>query len=279
MTPQNLPSNPQANSANSSFLPQLWQFRHFIYGSVRREFQTRYANSLFGFAWPFLQPAVMILIYTVVFSQLMQAKIPGVQSEASYSIFLCAGLIAWNLNAELLTRFANLFIENANLLKKVSFPWFCLPVITAVSGVINHLIMAALLLVIVVSMGGVSWLACLHLIPLLLLLVLFSSGLGLVLAIVNVFFRDVGQLLGLGLQLWFWLTPVVYPLNILPDYAQRLVQLNPMLPIVQAYQSLLVSASLPNYTSLAYPLVLAALLWLVALRMANKRLPDVIDEL
>lgn len=265
--------------SSSGFFSALWQFRHFIYGSVRREFQTRYANSLFGFAWPFLQPAVMILIYTVVFSQLMQAKIPGVQGEGSYSIFLCAGLIAWNLNAELLTRFTSLFIENANLLKKVSFPWFCLPVITAVSGVINHLIMGALLLIIVASMGNVSWLAYLQLLPLIALLVFFASGLGLVLALVNVFFRDVGQLLGLGLQLWFWLTPVVYPVGILPDYAQRLIQLNPMLPIVQAYQSLFALGTQPAYESLAYPLALGVVLWLLALRMATKLLPDVIDEL
>ncbi len=261
------------------FVQSLWGFRHFIYGSVRREFQTRYANSLFGFAWPFLQPAVMILIYTIVFSQLMQAKIPGVQSEGSYSIFLCAGLIAWNMNAELLSRFTGLFIENANLIKKVSFPWFCLPVITMASGVINHLIMATFLLVIVAGFGGVSWLAYLHLLPLMALLVLFASGLGLVLAIVNVFFRDVGQLLGLGLQLWFWLTPVVYPVSILPGYAQHLIQLNPMLPIVQAYQSLLTLGAQPEYATLGYPFAMAALFWLIALRMVNKRLPDVIDEL
>ena len=272
--------NPAPRSlAVRQFFHSLWGFRHFIYGSVRREFQTRYANSLFGFAWPFLQPAVMILIYTVVFSQLMQAKIPGVQSEGSYSIFLCAGLIAWNMNAELLTRFTVLFIENANLIKKVSFPWFCLPVITVAGGVINHLIMATILLVIVVGLSGASWLVCLHLLPLMALLVFFASGLGLVMAVVNVFFRDVGQLLGLGLQLWFWLTPVVYPVSILPSYAQRLIQFNPMLPIVQAYQSLLTLGVQPRYESLAYPFILAILFWLMALRIINRRLSDVIDEL
>lgn len=263
----------------TQFGSDLWAYRHFLYGSVRREFQTRYANSLLGFAWPFLQPAVMILIYTVVFSQLMQAKIPGVQNEASYSIFLCAGLIAWNLNAELLTRFTNLFIDNANLIKKVSFPWFCLPVIAVASSAINHLIMAALLLLIVVGFGGISWFVSIQLIPILMLLVFFASGLGLMLALVNVFFRDVGQLLGLGLQLWFWLTPVVYPVSILPDYAQRLIQLNPMMPIVQAYQALLTLGAAPEYASLAYPVGLSVLLWLAALRMAQKLLPDVIDEL
>ena len=274
-----LEASKMSKENSAGLLPSLWHFRHFIFGSVRREFQARYTNSLFGFAWPFLQPAVMILIYTVVFSRLMQAKIPGVQGEAGYSIYLCAGLIAWNLNAELLTRFTSLFFDNANLLKKVNFPWFCLPVITAARGVINHLIMATLLLAVVTSVGDVSWLASLHVAALMLFVVFFASGLGLVLALVNVFFRDVGQLLGLGLQLWFWLTPVVYPLDVLPEYAQDLVRLNPMLPVVQAYQSLLAAATTPNYASLGYPLALGVVLWLLALRMAQKLLPEVIDEL
>ena len=104
MTPPENRYTVALNQPSAGFFKALWRYRHFIFASVQREFQSRYTNSLFGFAWPFLQPAVMILIYTLVFSQLMQAKIPGVQGEASYSIFLCAGLIAWNLNAELLTR-------------------------------------------------------------------------------------------------------------------------------------------------------------------------------
>jgi lipopolysaccharide transport system permease protein len=263
----------------SHLLTPLWQFRHFIYGSVRREFQARYANSLLGFAWPFLQPAVMILIYTIVFSRLMGAKIPGVQGDASYSIYLCAGLIAWNFNAEMLGRFTSMFVDNANLLKKVSFPWFCLPVIAAASSAINHVIIATLLLVIVVGFAGVPLLVSLHLIPLVLVLVFFASGLGLVLAIFNVFFRDVGNLLGLGLQLWFWLTPVVYPVSILPEYAQRIVQLNPLLPIVEAYQHLLTLGAVPEYSTLAYPAFLSALLWVLAVRMSKKRLSEVVDEL
>jgi len=221
----------------------------------------------------------MILIYTVVFSQLMQAKIPGVQGEASYSVFLCAGLVAWNLFAELLTRLTSLFVDNANLLKKVSFPWHCLPLITVASGVMNHLIMTSLLLSVLLVLGGGTWPFWAHLLPVLALLVFLATGLGLVLSLVNVFFRDVAQILALGLQLLFWLTPVVYPLSILPDYAQRVVALNPLLPIVQAYQSVLAMGSAPDYPALLYPLVLGALLWALALRMTTKLLADVVDEL
>jgi lipopolysaccharide transport system permease protein len=111
------------------------------------------------------------------------------------------------------------------------------------------------------------------------LLVFFASGLGLVLALVNVFFRDVAQLLALALQLLFWLTPVVYPLSVLPEYAQRVVALNPLLPIVQAYQSVMAHGVVPDYSAMLYTLVLGVVVWAIALRMAKKLLPDVVDEL
>ena len=270
---------PASSRGVRATLSTLWGSRHFVAGSVRREFQSRYTNSLLGPAWPFLQPAVMILIYTVVFSRLMQAKIPGVQGEASYSVYLCAGLVAWNLFAEVLTRLTTLFVDNANLLKKVSFPWECLPVITLASGVINHLIMTSLVFVVLLVLGGAAWGVWPHLLPVLALLVFLASGLGLVLALVNVFFRDVAQLLALALQLLFWLTPVVYPLSVLPEYAQRVVALNPLLPIVQAYQSVLAHGVVPDFSAMLYPLVLGVVVWAIASRMAKKLLPDVVDEL
>ncbi|OYY17869.1 MAG: hypothetical protein B7Y59_11210 [Burkholderiales bacterium 35-55-47] len=272
-------NTPVSSWGESATLSTLWGARHFVAGSVRREFQSRYTNSLLGPAWPFLQPAVMILIYTVVFSRLMQAKIPSLQGEASYSIFLCAGLVAWNLFAELLTRLTTLFVDNANLLKKVRFPWECLPVITLASGVLNHIIMTSLVFVVLLLLGGGAWGVWPHLLPVLALLVFFASGLGLVLALVNVFFRDVAQLLAITLQLLFWLTPVVYPLSVLPEYAQRVIALNPLLPIVQAYQSVLAYEAAPEYSAMLYPLVLGVVVWAIALRMAKKLLPDVVDEL
>jgi len=96
----------------------MWPYRDFILGSVRREFEARYRNSLLGTAWAILQPLSMIIVYTLIFSQIMKAKLPGVNNSLGYSIYLCAGIIPWGLFSEIMLRGINVFTENANALKK-----------------------------------------------------------------------------------------------------------------------------------------------------------------
>ena len=111
----------------SSMVKALWNYRGFISGSVKREFQSKYRNSLLGALWTILNPLAMIIVYTVIFSEVMRAKLPGVDSTFGYSIYLCAGILTWGLFAELVGRSQTVFLDNANLLKKISFPRLCLP--------------------------------------------------------------------------------------------------------------------------------------------------------
>lgn len=96
----------------------LWRYRSFILGSIKREFQTKYRNSLLGAVWNVLNPLAMIVIYTVIFSQVMRAKLPGVDHSFAYSIYLCAGILSWGLFAEIISRSQVMFVDNGNLLKK-----------------------------------------------------------------------------------------------------------------------------------------------------------------
>ncbi len=112
----------------------LWGYRGFVLGSVKREFQSRYRGSLFGALWTVLNPLSMIVVYTVIFSQVMRARLPGVDDGLAYSVYLCAGLLTWGLFAEITSRSQSMFIENANLLKKISFPRICLPVIVLLNA-------------------------------------------------------------------------------------------------------------------------------------------------
>jgi hypothetical protein len=91
----------------------LWAYRGFILGSVQREFQSKYRNTMFGAAWNVLQPLAMIIVYTVIFAEVMRAKLPGVDSTFGYSIYLCAGVLTWGLFAEITTRAQNMFLDNA----------------------------------------------------------------------------------------------------------------------------------------------------------------------
>ena len=115
----------------------LWAYRGFVLGSVKREFQSKYVNAMLGAVWSVLSPLAMILVYTVIFAEVMRAKLPGSDSTFAYSIYLCAGILTWGLFAEIVARGQNMFLEQANLIKKISFPRICLPIIVVTNALVN----------------------------------------------------------------------------------------------------------------------------------------------
>lgn len=257
----------------------LWAYRGFVLGSVKREFQARYRNSLFGAAWTILNPLAMILIYTLVFSQVMRARLPGVDSSFAYSIFLMAGLLPWGLFTETLSRYQSMFLENANLIKKVSFPKLCLPLIGLLNALVNFAIIFGLFLAFLILSGNLPGWVTLSFIPLLLLQILFSVGLGMLLGVLNVFFRDVGQFFPIFLQFWFWLTPIIYAVDIVPAAFREPLNLNPLLPLFSAYQGIFVRGLWPEWSTLVPLLVVSIILNLVAFRLFRKRAGEMVDEL
>lgn len=248
-------------------------------GSVKREFQSKYRNSLLGGAWMIINPLAMIFVYTVIFSQVMRAKLPGVETSFAYSIYLCAGVLTWGLFSEIATRGQTMFLDNANLLKKLSFPRLCLPVIVVANAVLNFSIVFGLFTVFLLVSGHFPGASFLALPPLLLLLVVFASGLGMVLGVLNVFFRDVGQFFGVFITFWFWLTPIVYPVGALPDWVHPFMILNPLAPFMAAMQGVLVQGAWPDWMSLSPLLLCTVLVHLMGLRLFKTHAADMVDEL
>ena len=260
-------------------LRALWAYRGFIFGSVRREFQAKYSNSLLGAAWTVINPLAMIVVYTVVFSQIMRAKLPGVDSQFAYSIYLCAGVLTWTFFSETVSRAQNVFLENANLLKKISFPRLCLPVIVVANASLNFAIIFGLFTIFLIASGSFPGVVYLAMFPVLLIQVLFSVGLGITLGVLNVFFRDVGQLFGVVLQFWFWLTPVVYPIDILPAVVRSALRYNPMTNIITSYQNILVNGIWPDWSSLWPVTIIAVLLCFWGMFLFRKHAGEMVDEL
>jgi lipopolysaccharide transport system permease protein len=260
-------------------LRSLWTYRGFVLGSVKREFQSKYANAILGALWSLLSPLAMILVYTVIFAEVMRARLPGSDSSLAYSVYLCAGILSWGLFAEIVARGQNMFIEQADLLKKVSFPRIALPAIAVLNALVNFGIIFGLFTVFLIISGHFPGPAYAALLPVLLLMVLLALGIGMVCGILNVFFRDVGQFMGIAMQFWFWFTPIVYPASILPDHVRPLLAWNPMAPVVQACQDILVRGAWPAWGGLVPVLVLALLLCVLGLRMFRKRAGEMVDEL
>ena len=260
-------------------LRSIWSYRGFISGSVKREFQARYRNSLLGAAWTVLNPLAMIIVYTVIFSQVMKAKLPGVDTSYAYSIYLCAGILTWGLFAEIVSRAQNVFIEHANLIKKVSFPRICLPIIVVLNAGVNFAIIFMLFVLFLLFSGTFPGIAFLGIFPVLAIQVAFAIGLGISVGVLNVFFRDIGQFFAVLLQFWFWFTPVVYPADILPEVVKPYVVLNPMAPLIAAYQDILVHGQWPHWGNMLVPSALALLLCALGMRLFRKRVGEIVDEL
>lgn len=262
-----------------NFLNPIWAYRGFVLGSVKREFQSKYRNSMLGMAWTLINPLAMIVVYTLIFSQVMQAKLPGISSTFAYSIYLCAGVLTWGYFAEVVTRCQSMFLDNANVIKKMNFPRTTLPIIVVLSASLNFAIVLALFVGFLLLSGNFPGWVVLGILPVLLLQVVFATGLGMVLGVLHVFFRDVGQFFAIFLQFWFWLTPVVYPASILPEAFRPYMAINPMASVISAYQNVLVNQQWPIWRDLWLTVCVALVLCVLGAYLFKRNVADMVDEL
>ncbi|MBI3711603.1 MAG: ABC transporter permease [Burkholderiales bacterium] len=260
-------------------LISLWAFRHFIISSIKAEFRGRFARSKMGALWMILNPLAQASIYAIVLSEVLAAKLPHVDSKSAYAVYLMAGTAAWGLFSEILTRCTTVFIDYANTLKKIAFPRLCLPLIVAGSALVNHLLLLAAIALIYFFLGHPISSAWLILPVGMLLIVLFAFGLGIILGLLNVFSRDVGQVLSIVLQLWFWLTPVVYTVDTLPARFRYLLELNPMTALVGIYQAALLRGEAPQWAQLLTPLMIGVGLFLFSFWIFRRASADLVDAL
>lgn len=227
-----------------------------------------------------IHPLVQAAIFALILGQLLSGRLPNsADNKLAYPIYLLAGTLGWNLFSEVISRCVTVFIDNANLLKKLVFPRTCLPLIVAGSALINNMLLFGAMLLIFLLLGFIPGI---HLfwIPVLTLINLgLSLGLGLILGTLNVFIRDIGQVVPIVLQLGFWFTPIVYTPDILPERIVWLLQLNPMYWIVQGYQNAILYNASPSWIPLGVITVAAVILLglsFVVFRRANSEIVDVL---
>jgi lipopolysaccharide transport system permease protein len=257
----------------------LYKYRNFIIQSVRNDLISRFSRSKLGGLWAILNPLSQVLIYALILSNVLAAKLPGVDSQYAYAIYLMAGLLGWTLFNEIVGRCLNIFIEHGNLIKKMSFPRVTLPAIAVGSCLINNLFLFISMLGIFALLGHQFNMAMLWLIPLSLVVIVFSLGIGLILGVMNVFLRDIGQVTPIILQMLFWFTPIVYPITIIPEAYRHWLNLNPMYPIIDAYQQILVYGNSPQWGGVLIILAVGIILSIVGLFMFRRSSAEMVDAL
>lgn len=260
-------------------LRALWAYRGFILSAIRNDFKTRFAQSKLGVLWMIIHPLMQVLIFATILSEVLSAKLPGVQNKFGYALYLMAGILFWTLFVESVTKTVGLFIDNGNLMKKVAFPRICLPFIAAGTLMVNNLLLLVAIFLVFAFLGHFPSAASLWLPALMLLTLGLSMSIGVLLGVFNVFMRDIGQIVPVVLQALFWLTPIVYSIEILPAEVRDLFKLNPLLPLVTAYHDVLLYGRAPDGLSLLPLIIATALLGVLSLVVFRRAGQEMVDAL
>lgn len=249
------------------------RYLELTYELAGREVKARYKQSVLGYAWVILNPLAQMLVMAFVFGQIIRFPDLGVP----YPLFLYAGLLPWNLLAGSLISATNSLVDNRSLLSKVYFPREIFIISALSSKTIDFLLASTVFIAFMVAYGTpVSW-HVLWFIPIFLIQQLFTFGLALFLSAFNLFYRDIQYLLSLLLIIWMYLTPVIYPVELIPPAWRWIFSLNPMAVLINAYRQVVLGSGAPNLASLTLALVISLVLTFVGYRVF-KRLEGVFAD-
>lgn len=219
------------------FIKLLIAQRFLIFALAKREIVSQYVGSLLGFLWTIIQPLVLIFVFWFVFSVGFKVK---PMNDVPFVIWLTAGMAPWSLFAQILTTSTGSVIAHGNLVKKTMFHPEILPVVNIVSATVTHCVYLALLFLLMAlykldfsfySLQFLYYLFCMY---------TFSLGLGWIFSALNVFLRDIGQVIGVLIQVGFWATPIFWDIKMMPPNIQFILKLNPIYYIVQGYRNSLI---------------------------------------
>jgi lipopolysaccharide transport system permease protein len=213
-------------------LAELWHARELVFFLIWRDIRVRYKQAVLGIAWMVLQPLATVLVFSLFFGKLLHVP----SGDVPYPIFAFAGLVPWTYFATSLNRATGSLVGNAGLLTKVYFPRLAIPLSAVLGGLIDAAIALCVLAILMVFYGVRLHASALLVIPLLVLAAITALGFGLWLGALNVRYRDVGQVVPFLVQVWMYLTPVVYGSTLVPENLRFLLGLNPMTVVVEGFR-------------------------------------------
>jgi ABC-type polysaccharide/polyol phosphate export permease len=267
-------------------LADLSQSRDLLVNLTLRELRGKYKRSVLGWSWSLLNPLATMVIFSLVFGRVIGVTPTTSPSGLNnYPAFLLCGLLAWNFVSNGLNGSMMALLGNAGLIKKVYFPRQILVFSTILALDWSFVIEVGLMLVFLLILGNMvlPWIP--GVLVVMLLLTLFVTGFGLMLAVLNVYFRDLQYLVGIGLQLWFYATPIIYPVTLvtnsgsIPAWAKTAYQLNPMYGFVSIFRSMLYDLQFPSWGQVAYVTVWSVGILFVGMAVFRKFEPRLAEEL
>lgn len=227
----------------TSYTKDLYRARDLLWSWTTRNVRARYQQSALGWLWAVVQPAAQVAIFTLIFTLF----VPVDTGEIPYPVFSYVAIVPWTLLAASLTDMSQSLIANMNLVTKIYFPREILPIAAMLARLMDFGVAACLLVVLMLIYEvPFSPLTLLYLPLILAIQLLLMLGLGLASSAANVFFRDVQSLLTLVIQIWFYTSPIIYPVSMVPEDLHVFYFLNPMAGVLEAYRDVLLNAQSPG---------------------------------
>lgn len=259
----------------TEWMREYWRYRELLYFLVWRDIKIRYKQTFLGVAWAVLQPLLTTVVFFVFFGKL--ARIPS--DGIPYPVFAYTGIVAWTYFATAVANGSSSLVGNAGLLTKVYFPRVHIPAAAVLGGLLDFAL-GSLLLIVIMAYYGMVPSPGLLLWPLLALpMVMLAMGMSMWLAALNVRYRDIKYVVPFVVQLWMFLTPIIYPLSMVPEQYRLWLALNPMTGLIEAFRAAALPGRTLDWEILLVSTGLAMVIFIVGLnylRKAERSFADVI---
>lgn len=244
---------------------ELYDYRQMIFSLVKKELRGRYKGSVLGFLWTFINPLLQLVVYTLVFSIIMRTGIE------KFYLYLFIGLVPWMFFSGSMTGGAACIINQKDMVKKIYFPREVMPISYVLSGFVNMLLtFIVVILVILVSGIGVNLKVWIFLPVIMIVEFVMALGGALLTSALTVYFRDLEYILGILMMAWMYMTPVVYTMEMVPEWLRPIFNLNPMTPVINAYRDILYYKQMPELSTLIQGFVLGIIVIIVGYIVFNK---------
>ena len=244
---------------------------------AKRDFKQRYVGTGLGQLWYILSPIITIFIYTVIFSDFMKMKLDIIDNSYSYSIYLVPGLLAWTTFATILGRLNNSFEEKAGLIKKINVPMFVFQLSILFTELFLFFISISLGIIFLILVDHPITLTFLWMIPIMILQGIFAFSLGVILSLFTPFFKDLKEAIPVVIQLWFWMTPIIYMKEMIESKYPLILVYNPFYHFVHLYQDIFLYSKAPAMSDLFIIVIMTIVTLLTAGYLYKKMIATIKD--
>jgi len=257
-----------------SRLAEVYEYRELLKNFVIKDLKVKYKNAALGFFWSFLQPLLMMAVFTFIFSIVFRANVEN------YPLFFLSAFLAWNFFATSLSAASNSLVGNAGLIKKIYFPREIIPFSIILGNLVTFLIGLSLLMVALLFFGYKFYLFLPVLVLTIVLQILVLTGFSLMLAVANVYFRDIQHIIGVLLMTWMYGTPIIYDITMIPERFQILIKYaNPLTSIIFMYRNSLYWNNWPSMKLLTHAIFMSIAIFIAGYLIFLKYSRSFVKEL